>query len=70
VPKAATTAEPNEAIMTLRLSAGHRPPAIATSQAGIRERVEEGPFPATATVVGSHGGAIGARLSTNKEVRT
>ena len=34
-------------------------PAFAAFQAGLRERLEEGPFPATATVVGSHGGAIG-----------
>jgi hypothetical protein len=35
-------------------------PAFAAFQAGIGERVEEGPFPATATVVGTHGGAPGA----------
>ena len=35
-------------------------PAFAAFQAGIGARLEEGPFPATATVVGSHGGGIGA----------
>ncbi len=34
-------------------------PAFAAFQSGLGERLEEGPFPATATVVGSHGGAIG-----------
>ena len=34
-------------------------PAFAAFQAGIGDRLEEGPFPATATVVGTHGGAIG-----------
>jgi hypothetical protein len=35
-------------------------PAFAAFQTGIGERVEEGPFPSGATVVGSYGGAIGA----------
>ena len=34
-------------------------PAFAAFQSGLGERLEEGPFPTTATVVGSHGGAIG-----------
>ncbi len=33
--------------------------AFAAFQSGIGSRLDEGPFPATATVVGSHGGAIG-----------
>jgi hypothetical protein len=35
-------------------------PAFAAFQAGVGDRVEEGPFPAVATVVGSYGGGIGA----------
>ncbi len=34
-------------------------PAFAAFQSGLAGRLEEGPFPATATVVGSHGPAIG-----------
>jgi len=34
-------------------------PAFAAFQAGLGARLEEGPFPATATVVGSHGGSFG-----------
>ncbi len=34
-------------------------PAFAAFQSGIGARLEEGLFPATATVVGSHGGSIG-----------
>jgi hypothetical protein len=34
-------------------------PAFAAFQSDIRARLEEGPVPATATVVGTHGGAIG-----------
>ena len=34
-------------------------PAFAAFQAGLGERLVEGPFPSTATVVGTHGGAIG-----------
>jgi hypothetical protein len=34
-------------------------PAFAAFQAGLADRLDEGPFPTTATVVGSHGGAIG-----------
>ena len=34
-------------------------PSFAAFQSGLGGRLEEGPFPATATVVGSHGGAIG-----------
>jgi hypothetical protein len=34
-------------------------PAFGAFQAGLGARLEEGPFPATATVVGTHGGAIG-----------
>jgi hypothetical protein len=33
--------------------------AFSAFQSAIGERLDEGPFPATATVVGSHGGAIG-----------
>jgi hypothetical protein len=33
--------------------------AFAAFQADIGKRLEEGPFPAGATVVGSHGGGIG-----------
>jgi hypothetical protein len=35
-------------------------PAFAAFQSDIGSRLDEGPFPATATVVGSHGGVIGA----------
>ena len=34
-------------------------PAFGAFQSGLGDRVEDGPFPATATVVGTHGGAIG-----------
>jgi hypothetical protein len=34
-------------------------PAFAAFQSGLGSRLEEGPFPATATVVGCHGGGIG-----------
>jgi len=34
-------------------------PAFGAFQSGLGERLDEGPFPATATVVGSHGGDIG-----------
>jgi hypothetical protein len=34
-------------------------PAFAAFQSGIDERVEEGPFPAVATVVGTYGGPVG-----------
>jgi hypothetical protein len=33
--------------------------AFAAFQSDIGSRLDEGPYPATATVVGSHGGAIG-----------
>jgi hypothetical protein len=36
-----------------------RSAAFAAFQSDIGSRLDEGPFPATATVVGSHGGAIG-----------
>ena len=34
-------------------------PAFTAFQAGLGVRLEEGPYPATATVVGSHGGGLG-----------
>jgi len=34
-------------------------PAFAAFQSGLGARLEEGPFPAAATVVGSHGGSLG-----------
>jgi len=34
-------------------------PAFGAFQSGLGDRLAEGPFPAAATVVGSHGGAIG-----------
>jgi hypothetical protein len=34
-------------------------PAFAAFQSGIGARLQEGPFPATATVVGSYGSVIG-----------
>jgi len=45
------------------LDGDHNPlessPAFAAFQSDIGARLDEGPFPTTATVVGSHGGAIG-----------
>jgi hypothetical protein len=37
-----------------------RSPAFAAFLSGIGSRLQEGPFPATATMVGSHGGIVGA----------
>jgi hypothetical protein len=34
-------------------------PAFAAFQSGLGTRLEEGPFPSAATVVGSHGGSLG-----------